>query len=89
MSQPSTFRNLLYASPEWDDCHPLERLRKERTTLKQKEVASMLGAAESTYRGWMAKDKEPPLSSRQIQMLCKILGISFDEYCDLFKDYES
>ncbi|MDB9518024.1 helix-turn-helix transcriptional regulator [Roseofilum reptotaenium CS-1145] len=88
MSQKSERRKLLFAPPEWDDVYPLEKLRKKKKELTQKKLAKEIGVGESTYQRWVGRNVEPSLNSKQIRKLCEILGITFDEYCDLFKDYE-
>jgi len=88
MNQQVKKRKLLFAPVEIDDIYPLERLRQEKTELIQEDFVKEFKMSLATYKRCVSKNKPPRLEPKQIQALCKTLGITFDEYCDLFKDYE-
>ncbi|OJJ25294.1 hypothetical protein BI308_11740 [Roseofilum reptotaenium AO1-A] len=88
MKQPTNPKEVEHGCSDWDDVYPLERLRKKKTDLTQKEFAKTIKVPLTTYKDWTYKGKEIPLRSWQIDIICKTLGITFDEYRDLFKDYE-
>ncbi|OJJ11390.1 hypothetical protein BI308_25860 [Roseofilum reptotaenium AO1-A] len=88
MNQRTEKGKLLFAPVEIDDIYPLERLRKERTDLIQEDFVKKCKMSATTYRRCVSSNKPPRLEPKQIQTLCRILDITFDEYCDLFKSYE-
>lgn len=73
---------------DWDDIYPLERLRKERTKLTQVQFARAVNIKPSTYQKWITYKKTPKTNPTQQKGILSILQLTFDEYWDLFKDYE-
>ncbi len=73
---------------DWDDVYPLERLRKKRTNLTQAQFAKEVGIRPTTYQQWAIYKKAPRLFPEQQRGVLRVLGLTIDEYCDLFADYE-
>ncbi|OJJ16908.1 hypothetical protein BI308_23105 [Roseofilum reptotaenium AO1-A] len=55
--------------------YPMEKLRKARCSMTQKEFAKAIGMSWRTYQDWVAAGKSPKLSPDQMESLCDVCSV--------------